>query len=294
MPVHAVDLSTLVVAIDGPSGSGKSTVARGVARILGLRYLDTGAMYRALTWWVIEQGVDPADESSVLAAATTFDLDMSTDPVAQQVVLVSGHDVTRAIRSAAVTQQVSAVSAVAEVRRQLVARQRVIIGAGGIVVEGRDIGTTVCPAAPVKIFLTAATEARAVRRGWLARMITPEKRAKVERLFARHGQKIVLVARFLPGVRAVASFTAGSAGMSYARFVLFDGVAALASAPLLVYLGYRFGNRIHLILERVKEGQLSVVFTLLAVGLFSWLWKRARRARAAAAAVKSPVSTRID
>ena len=171
MPVHAVDLSTLVVAIDGPSGSGKSTAARGVARILGLRYLDTGAMYRALTWWVIEQGVDPADESSVLAAATTFDLDMSTDPVAQQVVLVSGHDVTRAIRSAAVTQQVSAVSAVAEVRRQLVARQRVIIGAGGIVVEGRDIGTTVCPAAPVKIFLTAATEARAVRR---AREIEPD------------------------------------------------------------------------------------------------------------------------
>lgn len=137
-------------------------------------------------------------------------------------------------------------------------------------------------------------KARAVRRGWLARMITPEKRAKVERLFARHGQKIVLVARFLPGVRAVAFFTAGSAGMSYARFVLFDGVAALASAPLLVYLGYRFGNRIHLILERVKEGQLSVIFTLLAVGLFSWLWKRARRARAAAAEVKAPARSRID
>ena len=164
MPAHAADLSTLVVAIDGPSGSGKSTVARGVARTLGLRYLDTGAMYRALTWWVIEHRVDPADESAVVTVAATFDLEISTDPMAPQVVMVSGHDVTEAIRSAEVTRAVSAVSAVTEVRRQLVARQRTLIGIGGIAVEGRDIGTAVCPDAPVKIFLTAAADARAVRR----------------------------------------------------------------------------------------------------------------------------------
>jgi membrane protein DedA with SNARE-associated domain len=135
--------------------------------------------------------------------------------------------------------------------------------------------------------------ARVVQSGFLARMITPEKRAKVEALFARHGEKIVLVARFLPGVRAVTFFTAGSAGMSYARFVLFDATAALASAPLFVYVGFRFGNRIHQVVERVKEGQLSVIFTLLALGLLSWLWKRVRRARAAAAAVKAPARSRL-
>ena len=163
MPAYDVDVSTLVVAIDGPSGSGKSTLARGLARALRLRYLDTGAMYRALTWWVLRGEVDLADEAAVVARLADFDLDVSGD-LERQAVAVGGHDVTAAIRSAEVTRAVSAVSAIPEVRRQLVARQRAIIGGGGIAVEGRDIGTVVCPDAPVKIFLTAAVDARAVRR----------------------------------------------------------------------------------------------------------------------------------
>jgi cytidylate kinase len=158
-----VDTSTLVVAVDGPSGSGKSTVAREVAAALGLRYLDTGAMYRALTWWVLRQGVDPADEAAVRTALGTFDVELSTDPEVAAV-RVHDHDVTTAIRSAEVTAAVSAVSAISPVRRRLVELQRTLIGRGGIAVEGRDIGTVVCPAAPVKIFLTASTDTRASRR----------------------------------------------------------------------------------------------------------------------------------
>ena len=163
--MHAADpdRSTLVVAIDGPSGSGKSTVARGVARALGLRYLDTGAMYRALTWWVLKGKVAPDNEPAVLARLATFELEVATDPD-RSAVLVGDVDVTSAIRQADVTKAVSAVSAIPEVRHQLVARQRAIIGLGGIAVEGRDIGTAVCPEAPVKIFLTATADTRASRR----------------------------------------------------------------------------------------------------------------------------------
>jgi cytidylate kinase len=158
-----VDASTLVVAIDGPSGSGKSTVARDVATALGLRYLDTGAMYRALTWWALRQGADPADHAAVLAVLATFEVKLSTDPSAPRV-CVAGHDVTAAIRSAEVTGAVSLVSAIPQVRTRLVMMQRELVGPGGIAVEGRDIGTAVCPSAPVKIFLTAANETRASRR----------------------------------------------------------------------------------------------------------------------------------
>jgi CMP/dCMP kinase len=158
-----VDLSTLVIAIDGPSGAGKSTVARGVARALGCRYLDTGAVYRALTWAVLDRGADPDDERSVMAVLADFRLDLSTDPDHVSVA-VGGHDVTTAIRGAAVTAAVSAVSAVPAVRTQLVALQQSIIGAGGIVVEGRDIGTVVCPGADVKIYLNAERQTRAERR----------------------------------------------------------------------------------------------------------------------------------
>ena len=158
-----VDSSTLVVAIDGPSGSGKSTVARGTARSLRLRYLDTGATYRALTWLVLERGIAPDDAGKVTALADGFSLTVSTDPD-DATVLVDGRDVTVPIRGSAVTSAVSAVSAIPEVRRRLVAFQRGIIGDGGIVVEGRDIGTTVCPDAQVKIFLTASATARATRR----------------------------------------------------------------------------------------------------------------------------------
>jgi CMP/dCMP kinase len=153
----------LVVAMDGPSGSGKSSASRGVARALGLRYLDTGAMYRAVTWWMLEQSVDLADPQAIAARALDPVLTMGTDPDAPAVA-VGGIDAAGPIRTSEVTAAVSAVSAVPEVRRRLVAEQREIIGAGGIVVEGRDIGTVVVPDAPVKIYLTASAEARALRR----------------------------------------------------------------------------------------------------------------------------------
>ena len=153
----------VVVAIDGPSGSGKSTVARRVAQELGFRYLDTGAMYRALTWRVLEVGLSPADSPAVAALAPGLDLAVGTDPV-RPTVAVDGVDVTDLIRTPAVTAAVSAVSAVPAVRERLVGLQRRLISAGDIVVEGRDIGTTVAPDAPVKVFLTAAPLARAERR----------------------------------------------------------------------------------------------------------------------------------
>jgi cytidylate kinase len=148
-----------VVAIDGPAGSGKSTVARRVAESLGLPALDTGAMYRALTWVVLDSGIDPADAPAVTAAARSLDLDVGPP------VLVGGRDVSEAIRSVEVSAAVSAVAAVPEVRVILVTAQREWIGVhGGGVVEGRDIGTVVAPDAVLKIYLVASEEERARRR----------------------------------------------------------------------------------------------------------------------------------
>ncbi|MDQ1746309.1 MAG: CMP/dCMP kinase [Frankiaceae bacterium] len=152
-----------VIAIDGPSGSGKSTVARAVATRLGLRYLDTGAMYRAATAAVLAAGIDPDDAAAVAAYVPGVELEISTEPAPARV-SAGGSDLTTEIRGPAVTAAVSAVSAVPAVRAAMVARQRRLIGAGGIVVEGRDIGTVVAPAADLKVFLTADPAARAARR----------------------------------------------------------------------------------------------------------------------------------
>ncbi len=156
-------LARVVVAVDGPSGSGKSSVSRAVAQRLGLRYLDTGAMYRALTWWMTAQGIDIHDAVAVAAAADRPELIPGTDPGAESIT-VDGTDVSGPIRSDDVTAAVSAVSAVPAVRARMAALQRGLIGAGGIVVEGRDIGTVVAPDAAVKVFLTASEQARALRR----------------------------------------------------------------------------------------------------------------------------------
>ncbi len=158
-PEHA----TLVVAVDGPSGSGKSSTSRGVARHLGLRYLDTGAMFRAITWWLLREGVDVNDTSAVAARAAEPRIASGTDPDGPTIV-VDGTDVADAIRSDAVNAAVSPVSAVPEVRAHLLALQRSVIGTGGIVVEGRDIGSVVAPDAAVKVYLTADPTARAERR----------------------------------------------------------------------------------------------------------------------------------
>jgi cytidylate kinase len=157
--------SGFVVAIDGPSGAGKSSAARGVARSLGLRYLDTGAMYRALTWWLMSVGADTADERLVAARAAEPVIEVCTDPD-DPWTRVNGHDVSREIRTEAVSAQVSAVAGVQAVRDHLIAAQRAAISSAavGIVAEGRDIGTVVAPNAPLKVFLTADPQARARRR----------------------------------------------------------------------------------------------------------------------------------
>ncbi len=155
--------STVVVAMDGPSGSGKSSTARGVASRLGLRYLDTGAQFRAVTAWMIDRGVDLSDPAAIAARSGEPQVASGTDPLAPTIT-VDGVDVAVAIRSQAITDHVSAVASVPEVRHRLLDLQRAIIGEGGIVVEGRDIGSVVAPDADVKAYLTADPSARAARR----------------------------------------------------------------------------------------------------------------------------------
>ena len=155
----------LVIAIDGPSGSGKSSASKGVARVLGLRYLDTGAMYRALTWWFMAEATDTGDVTCIAARAAEPSIEVSADPD-NPWTRVNGRDVSRDIRTPEVSAQVSAVARVPAVREHLIRRQRAIIAAAGpgIVAEGRDIGTVVAPAAQLKVFLTADPGARARRR----------------------------------------------------------------------------------------------------------------------------------
>lgn len=162
----------IVIAIDGPAGSGKSSVSRAVATRLGLQYLDTGAMYRAITWAVLEAGIDPEDTAAIVDAIqgeAAPQLDSGTDP-GNPTINVDGIDVAEPIRGSVVTDAVSAVSAVPQVRTLLVDLQRryvadsVADGGAGIVVEGRDIGSVVLPDADVKIFLTADPSVRARRR----------------------------------------------------------------------------------------------------------------------------------
>ena len=193
-----------VVAIDGPSGSGKSSAARGVARALGLRYLDTGATYRALTWWLMAVSADIADEELVASLAAEPVIEVGTDPV-DPWTRVNGRDVSREIRTREVSTQVSAVARVPEVRRRLIGLQRAIIAAAaapeapaaagapaGIVAEGRDIGTVVAPGAAVKVFLTADSGERAVRRAaeqGAAVDVTEADQARRDRLDAAQSAK---------------------------------------------------------------------------------------------------------
>jgi cytidylate kinase len=162
-PAQSAGLATFVIAIDGTAGSGKSSASRGVAKRLGLRYLDTGAMYRAMTWQMLLDGVDVFDAEAVAVRADTVEIQSGTDPVTPTIRL-GGESVAREIRTGEVNAAVSPVSAVPHVRELLVAQQRQLIGSGGIVVEGRDIGTVVAPNADLKVYLTAHLSARAQRR----------------------------------------------------------------------------------------------------------------------------------
>lgn len=152
----------LIIAIDGPSGSGKSTLGRMLARELGLLYIDTGSMYRAVALAVIESSMNAGDDVAVTALAEKIDIDLTGDPDSLRVIL-NGRDVSERIRDDDVTNMSSIVSTISAVRRAMVHRQREL-GQRGAVMNGRDIGTVVFPDAPVKIFLDAAVTERAERR----------------------------------------------------------------------------------------------------------------------------------
>ena len=155
----------LVVAVDGPSGSGKSSVSREVAARLGLRYLDTGAMYRALTWWVLAQGVDPADQPTVARLARELPLEIGTS-TESTLLTVDGQVLTAAVREPRISAVVSAIATNLDVRAELIRRQRALIAEEdrGIVVEGRDITTVVAPDADARVLLTASELTRLGRR----------------------------------------------------------------------------------------------------------------------------------
>jgi len=158
----------LVIAIDGPSGTGKSSVSRAVAQHLELAYLDTGSMYRALTWWCVEQGVDLDDVDAVAQAARDLPLVMDTDPGSPSI-QVAGVGIDDAIRTTEISASVSKVATNTGVRHEMCRRQRTLIAdsvktSGGVVAEGRDITTVVAPDADVRILLAASQEARLGRR----------------------------------------------------------------------------------------------------------------------------------
>lgn len=155
----------LVIAIDGPSGSGKSSTSRGVAGRLGLAYLDTGAMYRAATWFVLDRGLTDSDAETVARRIAAAPIEIATDPAAPTI-SIDGTDVTAAIREPEVSKAVSTVATNLAVRRDLIARQKAIVAAAehGIVVEGRDITTVVAPEAEVRVLLVADPAARVARR----------------------------------------------------------------------------------------------------------------------------------
>lgn len=153
----------LTIAIDGPAGAGKSTVARRVAGALGYAYIDTGAMYRAVAWATLKQGVAPDDAEAVTRLTETLDIRLHPGAAETQV-LVGGENITDQIRTPDISNLTSPLSAIPGVRRRLVALQQAMGAAGGVVMEGRDIGTIVLPRADVKVFLTASLEKRAERR----------------------------------------------------------------------------------------------------------------------------------
>jgi len=152
-----------VIALDGPGSSGKSSVGAAVAAALGLRFLDTGLLYRSLTWLALERGIDPADGPAI--APLVDEIDLGEDEGGRLThVLVGGRDVAARIHTPRVDRSVSSVARLPEVRAALLGRQRAIAAAGGIVVAGRDIGTAVLPDADLKVWLDASTEERAARR----------------------------------------------------------------------------------------------------------------------------------
>jgi cytidylate kinase len=180
-------LKKLTIAIDGPAGAGKSTVARRLAALLNYTYIDTGAMYRAVAWAGLERALPLEDEAAQIALTEAITITFVPDPGGSQRILVDGTDVTTAIRTPEVTRLSSPVSAIPGVRRVLVSQQQAMGAGGGVVMEGRDIGTVVFPDADVKIFLTASEEERA-RRRW-AEITTRGDEANVEDILKQQRER---------------------------------------------------------------------------------------------------------
>jgi cytidylate kinase len=194
----------LVIAIDGPSGSGKSSVSRAVATELGLDYLDTGSMYRAMTWFIQELGIDVNDAQMVAKSAKAELIQPSIDP-SEPGIRVAGRDVSLEIRGPEVTQGVSAVSAVPEVRSLMVNLQREIASNSkpGIVVEGRDICAVVLPEAPVRLFITADPDARANRRAKENGAEVTTTQADLEKRDLADSTRAVSPLEIAPGARVI-------------------------------------------------------------------------------------------
>jgi CMP/dCMP kinase len=218
----------LVVAIDGPSGSGKSTVSRRVAAALGLHFVDTGAIYRALTWWCLEQGVDLEDQAAVAAVAKDFPLEIGTDPD-RSTVVVDGRDVAAAIREPRISASVSAVATNLDVRASLLPLQRDLIAEGplGTVAEGRDITTVVAPDADVRILLTADERARLERRTVELHGTTEEAAIEATRdQVVRRDRDDSTVSSFLTAAHGVRTIDSSALSLDEVVAAVLDEVAA--------------------------------------------------------------------
>ncbi|HET7762155.1 MAG TPA: (d)CMP kinase [Phycicoccus sp.] len=226
----------LTIAIDGPSGSGKSTVARAVARRLGIGFLDTGAMYRALTWWCLERGLDLADLDAVAAAARDLPLEIGTDPDAPSV-RVGETDVTAAIRTSEVSTAVSAVATNRQVRPVLQQRQRDLMAdiagrTGGVVAEGRDITTVVAPDARVRVLLTASEEARLRRRSAELHGATDDAAVEATRdQVVRRDRDDSTVSTFTEAAEGVELVDTSELSLGESIEAVLDVVARVAAAP---------------------------------------------------------------
>ena len=169
----------IVIAIDGPAASGKSTVARALARRLKYRYVNTGAMYRAVTWLVVHRGVTPGDTTAVRAMLDSTVIECGFDGTGESTILLDGLDPTPHLNDVSVTASVSAIASIPEVRRRLVAKQRECAKDSDVVMEGRDIGSAVFPETPYKFYIDASLEVRAARR---------QKQGVTDRIEARDKQ----------------------------------------------------------------------------------------------------------
>lgn len=221
-------MQRIVVAIDGPSGSGKSSVSKEAARRLNALYLDTGAMYRAVTWHALDAGTDLSDAAAVAAAVKAADLFISLDPDVEKVT-IHGTDVTETIREPFVSEAVSAVATNLEARAELVARQRAIINANArIIAEGRDITTVVAPDADARILLTASEEARLRRRG--IQLGGTQSAADLEAQVLARDAKDSTVVNFTVAADGVATVDSSDLDFEQTVLAVLEAIKAQASA----------------------------------------------------------------